>query len=170
MQLIGLAIGNHLAVLLLKHLTKFEIPQKLRPGTLVKSIFLKTSEAQVLSERLKYISLLAYISIYTNFVITVKNNIIGDKHYVSKLLVEKKSFQIRFESPSNWLISWSFFINFLLVQNLVCFKIWWWFYKWHLILVFGSLNNHFFKSLPTAKQLSGWKLNILKAWNENKVY
>ena len=39
MQLIGLAIGNHLAVLLLKHLTKFEIPQKLRLGTLVKSIF-----------------------------------------------------------------------------------------------------------------------------------
>ena len=105
MQLIGLAIGNHLAVLLLKHLTKFKIPQKLRPGTLVKSIFVKTSEAQVLSERVKYISLLAYISIYTNFVITVKNNIIGDKYYVSKLLVEKKSFQIRFESPSNWLIS-----------------------------------------------------------------
>ena len=105
MQLIGLAIGNHLAVLLLKHLTKFKIPQKLRPGTLVKSIFVKTSEAQVLSERVKYISLLAYISIYTNFVITVKKSIIGNKHYVSKLPFEKNSFQIHFESPSNSLIS-----------------------------------------------------------------
>ena len=165
-----MGIAKLLLILLLKYLTKFKTPKSLRPGTLLKTIFLKNSEKQLHSERLKDISLLAYISIYTNFVITVKNNIIGDKHYVSKLLVEKESFQIHFESPSNWLISWSFFINFLLVHNLVCFKIWWRFYKWYIILVFGNLNNHFFKSLPTAKQLSGWKLNILKAWNENKVY
>ena len=81
--------ANLLVVLLLKHPTEFKIPKKLRPGTLLKKIFLETSEAQVLSERLKYISLLAYISIYANFVITVKKNIIGNNDYVSKLLVEK---------------------------------------------------------------------------------
>ena len=116
--------ANLLVVLLLKHPTEFKIPKKLRPGTLLEKIFWETSEAQVLSERLKYISLLClYISIYTNFVIAVKKNIIGNNHYVSKLLVEKISSQIDFESPSNCLISWSFFINFLLLHILVCFKI-----------------------------------------------
>ena len=63
--------------------------QKVRPVTLIKIIFLKTSEGQLISERLKDIFLVAYLFMFfsrtaTHFVITVKKNTTGNKLYVLK--------------------------------------------------------------------------------------
>ena len=70
--------------------------QKVRPATLIKNIFSKTSEGQLFSERLKGIFLVTYLFMFsgisrtaTHFVITVKKNISGNKIYVLKLYCEE---------------------------------------------------------------------------------
>ena len=76
-----------------------EILQKVRSVTLIKNIFLKISEGQLFSERLKDIFLVVYLFMFsgisrtaTHFVITVKKNITGNKLDVLKLPCEKNSF------------------------------------------------------------------------------
>ena len=84
------------------HTICYKTLQNVRPVTLIKKIFLETSQGQLFSERLKDIFLVAYLFMFfsrtaAHFVITVKKNTTGNKLFVLKLPCVKNSFQTRFK-------------------------------------------------------------------------